>query len=368
MDSRLSHCAVTPYGRGAGSARVRVFEWLDRTDTGFVVSSYLGRRDARPSQLARRPVAVARAELRLRQIAAARPHRLLLHREASPLSRGGLERLLITRSEFAVYDFDDALQWDYGTGGLARRLAPKAAKTLAAVRCADRVVAGCPVLADWASGHHRDVRLIPSCVEPADYVRKTDYELHDPPRLGWLGSAGNESYLLLIADALTEVHKRTGARLTLIGTTHRSLGGIERFIDRFAWSEALQRTALADLDLGLMPLPDTPYSRGKCGYKLLQYGAAALPAVADPIGVNARILDSFGLPGPRDGGEWTEAILGLLGCSAAARARLGDQTHQVTCRQYSYQRWLPQWRSALELGTEPAGSVTGPPALGTVPS
>lgn len=286
-----------------------------------------------------------------------------------PLSRGGLERLLITRSDFSVYDFDDALQWDYGNdGGPARRLAPKAAKALAAVRCADRVVAGCPVLADWASGHHRDVRLIPSCVEPADYVRKTDYVLHDPPRLGWLGSAGNESYLLLIADALAEVHRRTGARLTLIGTTRRSLGGIERFIDRFAWSEALQRTVLADLDLGLMPLPDTPYSRGKCGYKLLQYGAAALPAVADPIGVNADILDRFGRPGPRNGDDWTEAILGLLGCSDEARARLGSRAHEVTCRQYSYQRWLPQWRSALELGTEPAGLGTGPSALGTVSS
>lgn len=130
MDSRIGNCVITPYGRGAGSARVRVFEWLDLVETDFLVSSYLARRDSKPSQLARRPAAVARAELRLREIANARPKRLLLHREASPLS-GGLERRLITRSDFAVYDFDDALQWDYGSGGLARRLAPKAGKALA---------------------------------------------------------------------------------------------------------------------------------------------------------------------------------------------------------------------------------------------
>jgi glycosyltransferase involved in cell wall biosynthesis len=353
MGTRVGNCAVTPYGRGAGSARVRVFEWLDLVDSDFVVSSYLARSDARPSQLARRPTAVARAELRLRELAAARPKRLLLHREASPLSRGHLERQLITRSEFAVYDFDDALQWDYGSGGLARRLAPKAAKAVTAVGCADRVIAGSPVLAEWASGLHHDVRVIPSCVDPSAYVCKTGYALHDPPRLGWVGSRDNERCLLLIADALTEVHHRTAARLTLIGTTRRSLGPLEGFIDRLAWSEAVQRTVLADLDIGLMPVSDTPYSRGKCGYKLLQYGASGLPAVASPTGVNKEILARFGLPGPRSRGEWTDAILGLLECPAAERARHGARMRQVTCQEYSYQAWLTQWRAALELGTGP---------------
>lgn len=352
---RVRNCVVTPYGRGAGSARVRVFEWLDLLDgepgSEFVVSNYLARSDARPAQLARRPAAVARAELRLRELAQARPHRLLLHREASPLSRGGLEQRLITRADFAVYDFDDALQCDHGSGGLARRLAPKAAKALTAVRCADRVVAGSPVLAEWASGFHRDVRVIPSCVTPSAYLRKTRYALHDPPRLGWVGSRDNERCLLLIADTLTELHARTGARLTLIGTTRRSLGPIEAFIDRLAWSEAVQRTALADLDIGLMPVPDTPYNRGKCGYKLLQYGAAGLPAVASPIGVNAGILARFGLPGPVGRAEWTDAILGLLDSPAATRARLGAQAYRVTCEEYSHQAWLTRWQSALELDT-----------------
>ncbi|WP_370144556.1 sugar transferase [Streptacidiphilus sp. EB129] len=361
-DAPAPNCAVTPYGRGAGSARVRVFEWLDRVDADFVVSSYLSRRDARPAQLARRPAAVARAERRLRELADARPERLLLHREASPLSRGGLERRLMAAAGFAVYDFDDALQWDHGDGGLARRWAPKAAKALAAVGAADRVVAGCPVLADWASGYHHDVRIIPSCVDPASYLRKTGYELHDPPRLGWLGSPGNECYLLLVADALAEVHARTGARLTLIGTTRRSLGPLERLIDRVAWSEAVQRTVLAELDLGLMPLPDTPYSRGKCGYKLLQYGAAGVPAVADPIGVNEEILDRFGAAAPREPGEWTEVLLGLLDCSSDRRARLGARAHDVTRRQYSFQAWLPAWRSALELPPPAAPEPPTPPS------
>ncbi len=353
MDPQLDRCAVTPYGRGAGSSRVRVFEWLDRVDCAFTVGSYLSLSDAAPSRLARHPASVARAELRLREIASARPRRLLLHREASPLSRGWWERRLLTSAEFAVYDFDDALQWDHGAGGLARRLAPKADKARTALRHADRVIAGNAVLADWASQHHRDVVVIPSCVAPENYLPKTSYALHDPPRLGWIGSPGNEACLLQIAGALTEVHRRTGARLTLVGTKRPSLGRLEGLIDRVAWNPESQRTALAGMDVGLMPLRATSYSVGKCGYKLLQYAAAGLPAVASPVGVNAEMLALFGMPAARGSGDWCAAILGLFDSPAAAREQLGRDARRVAARRYSYDAWLPSWAAALELGTVP---------------
>ncbi|MEU9389985.1 glycosyltransferase [Streptomyces sp. NPDC048324] len=349
MDRRLSHCAITPYGPDAGSSRVRVFEWLDRVGTEFTVSSYLSLPNAMPSRLARRPLALARAELRLGAIARARPERLLLHREASPLSRGRWERRLLTSADLAVYDFDDALQWDDGEDSLVRRLAPKAAKTREALRHADRVIAGNAVLADWASRSHDDVRVIPSCVCLEDYVQKSSYALHDPPRLGWIGSPHNEAHLTLIADALTEVHRRTGARLTLVGTTRASLGCLECLIDRIAWSPERQRTALAAVDVGLMPLPATPYSLGKCGYKLLQYAAAGLPAVASPLGVNASLLREFGMPGPRTPDDWVTAILALLEMPSGARRSLGCAARNTAGRRYSYDAWLPRWTAALEL-------------------
>jgi len=353
MDLRSDCCAVTPYGRTSGSSRVRVFEWLDRTEVAFTVSSYLSLHDARPSKLVRRPLGLARAELRLRAMASVRWRRLLLHREASPLSRGEAERRLLNRAEFAVYDFDDALQSDHGAGGLVRRLAPKDRKTCAAVACADRVIAGNATLADWASQHHRDVVVIPSCVAPESYVRKTDYWLHDPPRLCWIGSPGNEEYLLLVEEALNEIHRRTGARLTLVSTTRPGLGELEHIIDRVAWSPAMERAVLADADIGIMPLPDTPYSLGKCGYKLLQYGAAGLPAVASPLGVNTEILSLFGMPAAVTGDEWIDALRAVLECGAAERERLGERAHDVTSHQYSYDAWLPSWTSAVELGSVP---------------
>ncbi|HEX2112327.1 MAG TPA: glycosyltransferase [Gaiellaceae bacterium] len=346
--------AVTPYGREGPSSRVRVFEWLDRTSAPFVLSSYISHRNSRPSYIARHPFAVLAAERRLNRMAAQRPRRLLLHREASPLSRGDLERRLLDSSEFAVYDFDDALQWDWGAGGRLRRLAPKAPKAVIAAQRAHRVIAGNPVLAEWASQHNADVVVIPSCVSPKAYREKTNYEVRDPPRLGWIGSPDNEVYLRLVGPALREIHRRTGARLTLIGTTRLNLGDLERFTDRVPWSEANQHELLADLDVGIAPVPDEPYTRGKSGYKLLQYAAAGTPVVASPIGVNRDILSQLRMPAPGDQREWADAILDLLTMSVAARARLGRRARAVTQRLYSYDAWHAKWEEAVGIADSAA--------------
>jgi glycosyltransferase involved in cell wall biosynthesis len=337
---------VMPHGRTGPSTRVRVFEWLDRIGVPAVVSSYLSHGNSSPSYIARHAVAVLAAEGRLRAIASQGAQRLLLHREASPLSRGELERRLLSSAELAVYDFDDALHWDWGAGGRLRRLALKAPKVFLSVRHANRVIAGSPVLAEWASQHNTDVRVIPSCVSPTAYRQKTEYRLGDPPRLGWIGSAHNERYIELVAPALREVHRRTGARLTLVSTTQRGLGDLESFIDRVPWSEAAQHTSLAEFDVGIAPLGDDPHTRGKCGYKLLQYAAAGTPVVGSPIGVNREILLRLGMPAPQDG-EWVDAILDLLHRSAEARAGLGRHARAVAQREFSYDAWLPRWKQAV---------------------
>jgi glycosyltransferase involved in cell wall biosynthesis len=340
---------ATPYGRDGPSSRVRVFEWLDRISRPVQLSSYVSHRNSSPSYLSRHPLAVLAAERRLRQMASHPRNQLLLHREASPLSRGGLERRLLSRTQFTVYDFDDALQWDWGEGGLYRRLAPKGPKAVIAVHHADRVIAGNPTLADWASEYNRDVVIIPSCVALEAYRRKVDYDLSDPPRLGWIGSADNEAYLQLVGPALIEIHRRTGARLTLISTTRQTLGELESIIDRVAWSETAQHALLAQLDVGIAPVPDEPYTRGKSGYKLLQYAAVGTPFIASPVGVNRTILEQTGMPAPENGDDWVDGILELLAQSRATRAARGERTREVAQRHYSYDAWLSRWEKAAAI-------------------
>lgn len=340
---------ITPYGREGPSSRVRVFEWLDRIPEQVELSSYVAHRSSSPRHLLSHPRDVLAAERRLRAFVEAGDDPLLLHREASPLSRGGLERRLLSRRGLAVYDFDDALQWDTGSGRIYRRAAPKSAKALAAVRAADRVVAGNPVLAEWASAYNDDVRVIPSCVDPAAYRRKTDYALSDPPRLGWVGSADNESYLAPIGPTLLGLNRQLGVRLTLIGTTAPSLGELERMIDRIAWSEAVAHEALARFDVGLAPTPDEPYERGKSGYKLLQYAAAGVPLIASPVGVNRELVTRLAMPGPTTPVEFRDAITGLFDLSASARSVLAAGARAVVDDDYSYTAWLGRWRRAVGL-------------------
>jgi glycosyltransferase involved in cell wall biosynthesis len=345
----MNRHAVTPYGRKAGSSRVRVYSWIDRLPLAIQAHSYLGYHNSDPRQLMRHPRRVLSAERDLHALAARRPEWLFLHREASPLSRGRLEASLLAASDFSVYDFDDALQFDWGKGAPWRRLAPKAPKALASAKAADRVVAGNEVLADWASSIAHDVVVVPSCVAVEQYRAKSDYRLSDPPRLVWVGSADNEPLLSTIARELVELNRRCRARLTLIGTTLRSLGPLEFMIDRISWSELVQHDALATADLGLMPLRDDPYSRGKCGYKLLQYAAAGLPAVASPVGTNASILAALGFPGAASPKDWLDAISGILALSEDDRAALGRGARQRVSEQYSYAAWMERWQQAVGL-------------------
>jgi glycosyltransferase involved in cell wall biosynthesis len=222
-------------------------------------------------------------------------------------------------------------------------------KAIACAKQADRVIAGNDRLANWASEHCRDVVVIPSCVAPERYRVRPPGQSAETPTLAWIGSRDNESHLRLIGSALVEVHRLTGARLTLIGTTEPSLGDLESLIDRVAWSEAVQHNMLASADVGLMPLPDDPYSRGKCAYKLLQYAAAGLSFVGHPVGTSADVLKHFGMPAADSPADWVDAIVDLLASPSRLDA-MGSRARDLVQRNWSYDAWLPKWEDSLGAG------------------
>lgn len=349
--------AFTNLGPQASSQRIRLYEWLRRTVVPHTIWDYLGTDSSSPRQLLSQPLRLMRAETSLRRAARHSHDVALVLREASPLSRGATERRLLSRAEHGVYDFDDALQWDHGEGGLYRRLAPKAVKTEASVRAADIVIAGSDLLADWASGFNRHVEVIPTCIDVADYDPKVDYEVNDPPRFGWLGSNNNEVYLETIAEPLLRLHRRTGARLCLItGPRSVPLPTLEPMIDRLRWSLHAQRSILCTLDIGIMPLPDLPYERGKCGYKLLQYAAAGLLSVGSPVGANSHILSTMGMPSPATAGQWDDALDHLLSMSSVDRRQLAEHARRIAISHWSYDTWQHRWEAAVLGRSRPQSS------------
>jgi glycosyltransferase involved in cell wall biosynthesis len=340
--------AVTMYGAQASSARVRVFDWLRHTKVTAEVSTYADTADMRPRRIVSSPVVVAHAEARLRVLARRRIDRpVVLSREASPLSRGGAERGLLRSGSRGVYDIDDAIY--LGLSGV-RRVYGKAERAVAGARAADVVIVGNDILADWAAAHATDVRVIPSCVEPSDYDRKDQWEVSSRPRLVWMGSRSTEQYLLSIAGSLRRVAATTGARLLIISAPraqeHPALAG---FTDRVAWSPASMRPGLREADVALAPLDDTPFSRGKCAYKLLQYGAAGLPIVGSPVGANARALSVLDGISVEAGASWEEAILEVLGESTERRQQRGVSGIKGVSLHYSFSAWEDRWRDALGL-------------------
>ena len=337
-----------PYGRQGASSRVRVHQWLERIPVRHTLHNYAGAANAGARALLTHPLATGAGELRARR---SRPQgTVLVHRVATPFSRGEVEAALLRHAGLGVYDFDDALQWEPSLGRVGRRVFPNQPRVITSVRAADRVIVGNATLADWASTVAQDVRVIPSCVEPALYRRKHDYVVGDPPRIGWIGSVSTEPNLDAIAPALLAVHARTGAELVIVGAQGDHDGPLAAMTRRVRWTEAAAHNLPADWDVGIMPLSDRLYNRGKCGYKLLEYGAAALPVVGSPVGANAAILARIGAPTPTTNDEWADALVATLTAHADERAAHGARAREVVEQEFSYWAWERQWADALALG------------------
>lgn len=335
------------YGRGGASARVRLYDWLDHCGlTNAQRSDYLGTANNQFSALSQRLPEVLTAESKLRRLLRDLENQhIVISKQASPFSSGGIEQRLLERAAHSTYDFDDALLHD--TAGWARRIWSKKTLWTRAVEAADVVIAGSTILANQASELSNNVVVIPSCIEPDRYVVKTDYELAEAPLGVWIGSPATEKFLLLLTEPLLSLNRERGLRIKVISAGDASLGALDSMIDRVAWSEEAFANDLSAGDFGLMPLDDTSFTRGKCSYKLLQYAASGLPVVGSPVGANDDALTKLGGFKATTGREWIESIEAILDMSARERARKGAVALGGVREHYSFGAWKDSWLRAV---------------------
>jgi glycosyltransferase involved in cell wall biosynthesis len=163
----------------------------------------------------------------------------------------------------------------------------------------------------------------------------------------WLGSPSTEPFLCHIAPALLAEHRRSGLRLRVISAGTAPLGDLDAMTDRVAWAPSVAERTLASADVGLMPLPDDPWTRGKCGYKLLQYAAAGLPVIGSPVGVNNEVLRELGGLGATTTAEWADALRLVVDGSEDERAAMGARALSGVEREFSFRRWADEWRRAV---------------------
>ncbi len=343
---------LSRYGRLGSSSRVRFYQFLPYLeargfrftvapllDDAYVENLYTGRPQSRP--------AIARGYFRrLGRLLGARRYDLIwLEKELFPWMPAWFEAALPRLGAPYAVDYDDAVfhRYELHSSGAARRLL--GGKISAVMKRAAAVVAGNAYLADYArSAGAGCVEIIPSVVDLERYALSN---LSNPePVVGWIGAPVTAPYLEAVGPALKEVAAaHEGLRTVLVGSGPLKLEGA--YAEVRPWTEAGETGEIARFSVGIMPLPDEPFERGKCGYKLIQYMAAGVPVVASPVGVNTEIVEHGAngfLAGTHE--EWVRALDALLR-DPPLRAKMGVAGRKKVEESYSLRVAAPRLAEVL---------------------
>ena len=284
---------------------------------------------------------------RVRQLrAASGADVVILQRKLLPIWQLALLRQAAPR---LIYDVDDAVfQRD-----TYRRKGPKSrqrmARFWATVYAADAVIAGNDYLGEFASKFVEPgrVHVIPTCVEPNWYVPARHRRAGAEARLIWIGQGSTMASLNLVREHLAAAASRLpGLELRVICDRAPELPGIR--VTPRRWSPATEAAELAEGDIAINWLPDDSWSRGKCGLKVLQYMAAGLPVVANPVGMNRHMVID-GLTGllastPR---EWA-AAMARLAADPELRRQMGAAGRRLVIERHGVAGWAPKFAGVVD--------------------
>ncbi len=345
---------LSRYGRLGASSRMRSYQyqpWLE--DAGISISLAPLFSDAYVQALqcdTKRPLeALGAYASRVQALLASRTFDLLwIEKETLPWLPAWLEKILLPKAVPYVLDYDDAVfhYYDQHHNPIVRALLGD--KHAALIRGAALVVAGNEYLAEFArrAGAPR-LEVVPTVIDLARYpvaVPKTEGGCA-LPCVGWVGQRATASFLAPYTQLFERLSANGRARFVAIGIDARSLG---LPMDSIPWAEQTEAASIARCDIGIMPLSDKPFQRGKCGYKLIQYMACGLPVVASPVGANRQIVE-HGVNGflAETNEQWEQALQTLL-ADPHLRQRMGQLGRQKVERQYCVQVTGPRLAALLK--------------------
>lgn len=239
-----------------------------------------------------------------------------------------------------VYDFDDAIMFRDRPPFESRRRRRRFDEWV--LGC-DGIVCGNDYLASQCPAASPP-RLVAASPVPHDVPQRVERE-RERLQVGWVGGGKNLPSLEAVLPALAELAQTVAFDLVIISDRRLDTGAVP--VVHRQWSLEQQEEWIADLDVGLMPLEDSPWSRGKCAYKALQYMAAAVPVVATPVGMNAQLIEheSNGLLA-EDLNEWTQ-MLARLSRDGALRERLGAAGRNTVEMRFTYDVIAARWAEFL---------------------
>lgn len=344
---------LSRYARLGASSRLRLYQYIPYfQDAGldaalvpffgddYVLGLYTGK-------VAKFPILKAYAARLRIMLKAGRFDAVWVEKEMLPWIPAWLELGLLPAKARLIVDYDDAVfhRYDGHRFRVVRGLLGK--KIDRVMQRANLVVAGNDYLASRAreAGAAR-VEILPTVVDTTRYgVTVAVPGAHQLPVIGWIGSPLTAKYLLSIAPALQEIVSRKLARVIAVGADVGLLNDLP--VEVQPWTEATEVDDIQRFDIGIMPLPDSPFERGKCGYKLIQYMACGKPVVASPVGVNSTIVrdrvDGF-LASTHQ--EWISALTKLI-ADPELRQQMGCAGRHRIENEFSLQRAAPRFVSLI---------------------
>jgi glycosyltransferase involved in cell wall biosynthesis len=244
-----------------------------------------------------------------------------------------------------IADYDDAIfhNYDLSPHPLVRLFLGR--KIARVMHRAEAVVCGNEYLAAYARrAGVRRVIVLPTVIDTGKYLPRSVLP-QGRVVIGWIGSPTSLKYLLALKPVLSSLVSRYPICIHIVGGAGGiGLGDAEKVL---VWSEATEVEVISGFDIGIMPLEDSPWERGKCGYKLIQYMGCGLPVVGSPVGVNeAIILEGVNGFKPGNAKAWEDALERLIG-DAGLRERLGHSGRKLVEERYSLDGATAQWLQEL---------------------
>ncbi len=243
-----------------------------------------------------------------------------------------------------IYDFDDAI-WMQNVSEANKGLAflKNASKTGKIIGLSDLVFAGNQYLADYASQFTGNIVIVPTTIDTDIYIAQKDKKNGNTICIGWSGSFSTIQHFATAIPALARVKEKFGSTVSFKIIGDATYYCKELDTQGVAWKAATEIEDLSQIDIGIMPLPDDEWSKGKCGLKGLQYMALEIPTLMSPVGVNGEIIQ-HGINGylPQTEDEWVEQISELVN-DKEKRARIGKAGRQTVEEKYSVIAWRQKY-------------------------
>ena len=271
---------------------------------------------------------------------------VVIHREAFPFFAPLLENWIMRRHPKVIFSFDDAIYAGHEeVAGLShpRLYRLKHGKRYdEVIRRSTHVIAGNRILAEYARQWNPHVSVVPTVVDCRKYCVRMPGRNPRPVTVGWMGSRSTAPYLTLVEPALARLERAFAGRVRF-----RFVGapGYQPSLPSSSsveFSLAREIDELRSFDIGIMPMPNTEWTRGKCAFKAIQYMASGVPVVASPIGVTTDLIqhDANGLLASSEE-EWF-GYLAKLVADVDLRQRLATAGRRTIEDSYSLERWGPR--------------------------